>query len=132
MTNRLKDMVFVTVGTFITAIGFNTMFVDNHIAAGGMVGIAVVMKVLFGISPSLFLMLSNIPLLLLCYFFLGRQNFVKTLYGSWIYPIAIRMTNFLPSITHNQLLAAIFGGIIVGIGIGMVFGVIHQLVEQVF
>lgn len=121
MTNRLKDMVFVTVGTFITAIGFNTMFVDNHIAAGGMVGIAVVMKVLFGISPSLFLMLSNIPLLLLCYFFLGRQNFVKTLYGSWIYPIAIRMTNFLPSITHNQLLAAIFGGIIVGIGIGMVF-----------
>lgn len=121
MTNRLKDMVFVTVGTFITAIGFNTMFVDNHIAAGGMVGIAVVMKVLFGISPSLFLMLSNIPLLLLCYFFLGRHNFVKTLYGSWIYPIAIRMTNFLPSITHNQLLAAIFGGIIVGIGIGMVF-----------
>ncbi|KHD44593.1 YitT family protein [Streptococcus hongkongensis] len=121
MKSKIKDIVFVTIGTFITAIGFNTMFVDNHIAAGGMVGISVVMKVLFGISPSLFLMLSNIPLLFLCYFFLGRQNFVKTLYGSWIYPIAIRVTNFLPSITHNQLLAAIFGGIIVGIGIGMVF-----------
>ncbi|BAN94657.1 hypothetical protein SDSE167_2283 [Streptococcus dysgalactiae subsp. equisimilis 167] len=53
--------------------------------------------------------------------FLGKQNFIKTLYGSWIYPIAIRLTNQLPTLTHNQLLAAIFGGIICGIGLGMVF-----------
>ncbi|TNY48328.1 YitT family protein, partial [Streptococcus pyogenes] len=45
----------------------------------------------------------------------------KTLYGSWIYPIVIRLTNQLPTLTHNQLLAAIFGGIICGIGLGMVF-----------
>nr|WP_231184546.1 YitT family protein [Streptococcus equi] len=78
------DLLFVTIGSFITAIVFNTMFVDNNIASGGMVGISVVIKALFGISPSLFLMLSNIPLLILCYFFLGKQNLIKTLYGSWI------------------------------------------------
>jgi len=111
----------VTIGSIISAIGFNTMFVHNNIASGGMVGISVVVKELFGISPSLFLMLSNIPLLLLCYFFLGKQTFIKTLYGSWFYPIAIRMTAQLPVLTHNQLLAALFGGIIVGIGLGMVF-----------
>lgn len=121
MKKRVIDLLLVTIGSFITAIGFNTMFVDNHIASGGMVGISVVMKALFGISPSLFLMVSNIPLLLMCYFFLGKQNFIKTLYGSWIYPIAIRLTNQLPTLTHNQLLAAIFGGIICGIGLGMVF-----------
>lgn len=118
---KVKDIVLVTIGSFITAIGFNTMFVDNNIASGGMVGISVVAKALFGISPSLFLMLSNIPLLLLCYFFLGKQNLVKTIYGSWIYPIAIRLTNQFPTLTHNQLLAAIFGGIICGIGLGLVF-----------
>lgn len=121
MKSRVKDVLYVTLGSFITAVGFNTMFVHNNIASGGMVGISVVIKELLGISPSLFLMVSNIPLLILCYFFLGKQTFVKTLYGSWIYPIAIRVTNFLPTITHNQLLAAIFGGIIVGIGLGMVF-----------
>ncbi|KGR72511.1 YitT family protein [Streptococcus phocae subsp. phocae] len=118
---KVKDILLVTIGSFITAIGFNTMFVDNNIASGGMVGISVVAKALFGISPSLFLMLSNIPLLLLCYFFLGKQNLVKTIYGSWIYPIAIRLTNQFPTLTHNQLLAAIFGGIICGIGLGLVF-----------
>ncbi|MGT2933623.1 YitT family protein [Streptococcus catagoni] len=121
MKRRVMDFLYVTIGSIITAVGFNTMFVHNNIASGGMVGISVVIKELFGISPSLFLMVSNIPLLLLCYFFLGKQTFVKTLYGSWIYPIAIRMTNFLPTLTHNQLLASIFGGIIVGIGLGMVF-----------
>ncbi|MGT2887840.1 YitT family protein [Streptococcus didelphis] len=121
MKRRLMDVFYVTLGSFITAIGFNTMFVHNNIASGGMVGISVVMKELLGISPSLFLMVSNIPLLLLCYFFLGKQTFIKTLYGSWIYPIAIKMTSFLPTVTHNQLLAAVFGGIIVGIGLGMVF-----------
>ncbi|HEL0743528.1 TPA: YitT family protein [Streptococcus equi subsp. zooepidemicus] len=121
MKKRVMDLLFVTIGSFITAIGFNTMFVDNNIASGGMVGISVVIKALFGISPSLFLMLSNIPLLILCYFFLGKQNLIKTLYGSWIYPIAIRLTSQLPTLTHNQLLAAIFGGIICGIGLGMVF-----------
>ncbi|TYK87761.1 YitT family protein, partial [Streptococcus pyogenes] len=85
MKKRVIDLLLVTIGSFITAIGFNTMFVDNHIASGGMVGISVVMKALFGISPSLFLMVSNIPLLLMCYFFLGKHNFIKTLYGSWIY-----------------------------------------------
>lgn len=64
MKKRGIDLLLVTIGSFITAIGFNTMFVDNHIASGGMVGIAVVIKALFGISPSLFLMASNIPLLI--------------------------------------------------------------------
>lgn len=121
MKDRVVAFLYVTIGSFITAIGFNTMLVHNNIASGGMVGISVVVKELFGISPSLFLMASNIPLLFLCYFFLGKQTFIKTLYGSWIYPIAIRLTNQLPTLTHNQFLAAIFGGIIVGIGLGMVF-----------
>lgn len=121
MQKRVMDFFYVTIGTLITAVGFNTMFVHNNIASGGMVGISVIIKELFGISPSLFLMLSNIPLLLLCYFFLGKQTFLKTLYGSWIYPFAIKLTNFLPTITTNQLLAAIFGGIIVGFGLGLVF-----------
>ncbi|OZV77216.1 YitT family protein, partial [Streptococcus agalactiae] len=100
MKDKVVAFLNVTIGSFITAIGFNTMLVHNNIASGGMVGISVVMKQLFGISPSLFLMLSNIPLLLLCYFFLGKQTFIKTLYGSWIYPIAIRLTNQFPTLTH--------------------------------
>lgn len=121
MKKRVIDFLLVTLGSFIAALGFNTMFVDNNIASGGMVGIAVSLKEIFGWNPSIFLLWANIPLLLICYFGLGRATFIKTLYGSWIYPIFIKLTEFLPSVTDDPMLASIFGGVIVGFGLGMVF-----------
>lgn len=121
MNRRIIDFLLVTLGTFIVAIGFNTMFIDNNIASGGMVGIAVSLKKLLGWNPSTFLLWSNIPLLAICYFGLGRVNFFKTLYGSWIFPVFIKLTEWLPSATSNPMLASIFGGIIVGLGLGLVF-----------
>lgn len=121
MKQTLTNLALVTVGSFIAAIGFNTMFLDNQIASGGMIGLAVVLKQLFGFSPSVLVMLSNIPLLLMCYVFLGKQVFAKTVLGALVYPLTIRLTTNLPTLTTNPLLAAIFGGIIVGFGLGLVF-----------
>ncbi|MDY3025176.1 YitT family protein [Streptococcus pluranimalium] len=121
MTKRIVDFLFVTMGSLVSAIGFNTMFIDNNIASGGMIGIAVSFKELFGWSPSYFLLLINIPLLLICYIGLGRATLIKTLYGSWIFPLFIGLTEPLPTLTHDHMLAAIFGGVIVGFGLGMVF-----------
>lgn len=121
MKNKIKDFCFVTLGSFIASIGYNTMFVENRIASGGVGGLAISLKELLDWNPSSFILLINIPLLLICWFFLGKSVFLKTLYGSWIYPIFINLTDTLPTITHNPLLAAIFGAIVVGFGIGLVF-----------
>lgn len=121
MKNKIKDFCFVTLGSFIASIGYNTMFVENRIASGGVGGLAISLKELLDWNPSSFVLLINIPLLLICWFFLGKSVFLKTLYGSWIYPIFINLTDTLPTITHNPLLAAIFGAIVVGFGIGLVF-----------
>lgn len=121
MKRKLLDIALVTLGSVVMSVGFNTMFVDNHIASGGMIGLSVSFQQLFGWAPSNFLMATNIPLLILCWLFLGKENFFKTLYGSWIYPLCIKWTASLPSLTENPLLAAIFGGIIVGAGLGIVF-----------
>ncbi|MGT2926432.1 YitT family protein [Streptococcus cuniculipharyngis] len=139
MKNRLMDLLLVTLGSLIAAFGFNTMFLDNQIASGGMVGLAVVFNKLLGWSPSVILMLSNIPLLILCYFLLGPKVFLKTVYGAMIYPLAINLTSSFPTITKNPLLAVIFGGIIVGLGLGLVFrgnsstggtGIITQIIHK--
>lgn len=121
MKKRIIDFILVTIGSFIAAAGFNAMFLENNIAAGGMVGLSVSFQELFGWNPSTFLVVTNVPLLIACYLFLGKETFIKTFYGSWIYPIAIRATSGIPTVTHNPLLAAIFGGIIAGIGLGLVF-----------
>lgn len=121
MKNKLKDYAFVTIGSFIAAIGFNTMFVENNIASGGVGGLAISLKALFGWNPSNFVLFANIPLLILCWILLGRSTLIRTLYGAWIYPVFISLTDVLPTLTHNPLLAAIFGGAILGFGLGMVF-----------
>lgn len=121
MKNKIKDFCFVTLGSFIASIGYNTMFVENRIASGGVGGLAISLKELLGWNPSSFVLYINIPLLLICWFFLGKSVFLKTLYGSWIYPIFINLTDTLPTITHNSLLAAVFGAIVIGFGIGLVF-----------
>ncbi|SJZ55234.1 Uncharacterized membrane-anchored protein YitT, contains DUF161 and DUF2179 domains [Pilibacter termitis] len=115
------DFLLVTIGSLIAAIGFNAMFLPNHIVAGGMSGLAVALEKLCSWQPDYFLYGSNIPLLILSWVFLGKENFAKTLYGSWIFPVFITITKQIGSFTDNQLLGAIFGGVIVGFGIGLVY-----------
>ncbi|MCS4487968.1 YitT family protein [Streptococcus sciuri] len=121
MIKKFFDFFLVTIGALISAIGFNIMFLHNHIASGGVGGLAVSFEKLFDWTPATFVMASNIPLLILCFIFLGKDVFLKTIYGSLIYPIFIQITDKLPNITDNHLLAALFGGIIVGAGLGLVF-----------
>ncbi|MCP1639444.1 uncharacterized membrane-anchored protein YitT (DUF2179 family) [Streptococcus gallinaceus] len=121
MKEKLKDFALVTVGSFIAAIAYNTLFVENNIASGGVGGLAISLHSLLGWDTSNFVLYSNIPLLLICWFLLGKSTFIKTIYGAWIYAIFIKLTDGLPTLSHNTLLAAIFGGIILGFGIGLVF-----------
>lgn len=139
MKRKLIDFTLVSLGSFIAAVGFNSIFLENHIASGGVVGVAVSLRELLGWNPGNFVMLSNFPLLLACFIFLGKDNFIKTVYGSWIYSIFIKLTEGIPSITENPLLAAIFGGIICGFGLGLVFlgnsstggtGIITQILHK--
>lgn len=121
MNKRLKDLSLVTLGAFIAALGFNGFMAENNIVSGGVAGLAISMSQLFGWHPGHFALAINVPLLLLCYLFLGKNVFISTLYGSWIFPIFINLTAGIPSLTDNQLLAAIFGSSIFGLGLGLVF-----------
>ncbi|MGU7975565.1 YitT family protein [Streptococcus suis] len=111
MKERIKDFISVTLGSIVMAIGFNSFFLENNIVSGGVGGLAIALNALLGWSPSDFVLYCNIPLLIICWFF----------YGAIIYPLCIKLTAGLPNLTENPLLAAIFGGIILGFGLGLVF-----------
>jgi uncharacterized membrane-anchored protein YitT (DUF2179 family) len=136
---RIRNVILVLIGSLIAAIGFNTMFLENKIMAGGLVGLSIAAQKLFGFEPANFVYVANIPLLLANFFLLGKANFAKTLIGSWAFPTFIKLTAWMPNMTNNPLLAAIFGGIIVGIGLGIVFlgdsstggtGIITQIINK--
>ena len=136
---RIKDFLLVTLGSLIAAFGYNAMLVGNHIASGGISGLAVSLKALFGWNSGNFMLALAGPLLLLCWVFLGKEVFIKTVYGSWIFPTFIKLSEHIPTITHNPLLAGIFGGGILGFGLGLVFygnsstggtGIITQILHK--
>lgn len=136
-----KDGLFVTIGSFLLAISINSILLPNSLVAGGANGISIVIHHLFGISPALVLYIINIPLLVLCFLLLGKEVGFKTIYGSLIYPFFVGITTDFPVFTTNLLLGAIFGGILTGAGLGLVFrgkastggtAIISQIVNKYF
>ena len=139
MKRRIIDILLVTIGSFIAAVGYNSLLVKNNIASGGVGGLAISLNALFGWNNANFVLATTIPLLILCWFFLGREVLLKTFYGSLVFPMFIKLTEGLPTLTKQPLLAAIFCGIVLGLGLGIVFygnsstggtGIITQILNK--
>lgn len=118
---KFKDVAYVTLGAFLLAISINSLLLPNHLVAGGANGISIIINKLFQVPLAVTLYAINIPLLILCFVMLGKEVGMKTIYGSMLYPFFVAIVGHFPVFTHNQLLGAIFGGIITGIGLGLVF-----------
>ena len=138
---RLKETLYVTLGAFILAISVNLIFLPNQIVAGGASGLSIVLNELFGWNVALTLYAINIPLLILCFLLLGKDVGFKTIYGSLINPFFISITGSFPPLTNNIFLATLYGGVLTGIGLGLVFrgnastggsAIISQIVNKYF
>lgn len=118
---KLVDTLFIIVGSFIMAISFNMFFVPNQIAPGGVSGLSVIVEAWLGIEPAYTQWMLNIPLFVLGFWLLGRDYGIRSLLGSIILPLFVYLTSDWMVPTSNMLLASIYGGIGVGIGMGIVY-----------
>jgi uncharacterized membrane-anchored protein YitT (DUF2179 family) len=120
----MRDVLFVTLGAFLTAISVNWVFVPNQIVTGGLTGIGILLEYAFGIPISITTLLLNIPLFAAGWKLLGGQPFgLKTLYGFVVLAAFIQLTNPFRNfpLTNEPLLACIYGGVLLGAGLGIVF-----------
>jgi uncharacterized membrane-anchored protein YitT (DUF2179 family) len=117
----ILDYVFILIGSAIIATTFNVFLLPNKIASGGVSGISTILKVVFDFTPAYVQWAFNIPLFIAGVIFLGRQFGVKTLVGTIFLPLVVKLTENIQPATHNPLLAAIFGGLFIGLGLGVVF-----------
>ena len=108
-------------GAFLVALAFNLLLLPNRIASGGTSGISVLVNELFGVPPAITQWSLNLPLFLLGWRLLGGSFGVKTLVGTAVLPLFVLLTSGWTPLTDNPLLAAIFGGLGVGAGLGLVF-----------
>ncbi|SFL89912.1 Uncharacterized membrane-anchored protein YitT, contains DUF161 and DUF2179 domains [Paenibacillus sp. 1_12] len=108
-------------GSMVIAAGFNMFLSPNQVASGGVSGISIIVQSVFGFEPAVTQWVLNVPLVILGTFLLGRHHGVKTVIGAFLLPLIILLTRHLPALTDNLLLASIYGGIMLGIGVGLVF-----------
>lgn len=118
----LKNLVLIAIGSAIFAIGVDLFLVPNQIGAGGVSGLAIVVNAFIpAISIGLFSIIVNIPLFFAGYRFLGRKFFWGSLAGMLISSVLLDLFALLPDIPTEPLLGAIYGGLLVGVGCGIVF-----------
>jgi len=119
--DTILEYIYVLIGAAIVAVGFNVFLFPNQIASGGVSGISTILNGLFGWNAGLVQYAFNIPLFIAGVIFLGRNFGLKSLVGTLSLPFFVILTGTWEAWTLNPLLGAIFGGIVVGTGIGFVF-----------
>jgi uncharacterized membrane-anchored protein YitT (DUF2179 family) len=117
----LLEYIEILVGTAIVAVAFNLFLLPNQIAAGGVSGLSTIFYGVFGWKPSYVQWAINIPLFFLGMMVLGKQFSLKTLVGTSFLPLVVYLTEGIKPATMNPLLAALVGGFMVGLGLGIVF-----------
>ncbi|TGU95176.1 hypothetical protein EN829_059670, partial [Mesorhizobium sp. M00.F.Ca.ET.186.01.1.1] len=116
----LKRIFFILVGASLVSVALEIFLVPNKIIDGGIVGISIISSHLTSLSLGIFLFLLNLPFLIIGYKQIGKTFAISTLFGVSIMSLGTTLLHPVPGLTDDPLLAAVFGGIIMGIGVGLV------------
>lgn len=114
------SIIWLTIGTFLLALALALFQEPNVIAPGGVTGFAIAFKKLTGIPVYLTNLFINIPLFVLGIILLGKNFGWKTLYSTVMLSFFLKILPETP-LTRDLLLASMFGGVIAGVGLGIVF-----------
>ena len=109
----------IAVGSFLVAIGVNFFLVPCKISTGGISGLGTIFYYFFGIPISLTVLLVNVILFLVGYRLLKRSSVIKTGAGISFLSLFLELTEGMLAYSEDLLIAAVFGGILVGVGVGL-------------
>jgi uncharacterized membrane-anchored protein YitT (DUF2179 family) len=120
----IRDFLYITLGACIIALSVNWIFAPNNTVTGGLTGIGIIIYYKLGFPIYYTNLMLNIPLFLLGVWKLGGKSFgLKTICGTFALSFFLKLTNPLlhHPLTHEPLLASIYGGLLLGLGLGIVF-----------
>lgn len=120
LKNLIKKFVFLSLGTTFVAFALELFLIPNNIIDGGIVGISIIFSYLFKMPLGLFIFTLNLPFLVFGYNKLGKNFILTSLYCITLLSIMVNFIHGKPGITGDLLLACVFGGLILGIGLGII------------
>ena len=122
--NIVKRYIMLLSGCLIVAFSFNLFFLRYNIVCFGVSGISIVFAK-FGVDPSVFIMIANIILIIVSYFFLGVADVKNQIVGALTFPVfvslTLKVTNLIDFGNLELIVIAVMGGILAGLGYGLIY-----------
>lgn len=119
--NFLKEYFVITAGMFVASAGVSLFLEPHNIVAGGVSGIAIIISNFLVFPMGIITLALNVPIFILGVVFLGNNFGIKSLYGAITFSLFIDLTSGIPFHTENVIMASVFGGLLLGFGLGVVF-----------
>lgn len=121
MKKFIIRIFFITLGAFLAAFAIEGFLVPNQVIDGGIVGISMMISYLTKINLGILLFVLNIPFILLAFQLYGKMFILQTFYAVSVFSIFVGIVGGkIGIVTHDGLLVAVFGGMILGAGVGLV------------
>ena len=116
----LYTYTFLLIGAGIAAVGLEIFLVPNSIIDGGIVGISIIASYMTDLPLGLFTFVLNIPFLIIGYRQIGKSFLFQSLFAVAVFSVLVSLLHPVTRLTDDILLATVFGGIILGAGVGII------------
>lgn len=118
---RIKDYLVITFASAVYAVAVSLFLDPNSLAPGGVTGIAIILNRLTGLETGTWVLFINIPIIALGTWKLGWRFILSTGYCTLISSLFINLLSPFGAVTEDLLLAAVAGGCLMAVGLGLVF-----------
>lgn len=116
----LTKFIFLTLGPFIAAYALECFLVPNNIIDGGIIGLGIILSHIINYNLGLLIFILNFPFILLAFNKIGKKFVLQTFYAIAVLAVSVNFFHHFEVVTGDLLLATVFGGIVLGIGVGLV------------
>lgn len=121
---RLKNIIFIMIGAAIFSFGIVHFNMQNHLGEGGFTGITLLLYFVWDWDPAITNIVLNIPVFFIGWKILGRITFLYTLLGTFSVSVFLKVFQINPfsiNLESDMTLAALFAGVFIGVGLGIIF-----------
>lgn len=115
----VKNILFLTIGAIITAFALESFLVPNNIIDGGVIGISMIVSHITKLNLGLLILIINTPFIIMAFKKMGAKFVVQTVYANIILAVFLNLFHHY-KVTGDLLLSTVFGGIILGFGVGVI------------
>lgn len=120
LLDNFLSFLLITLGATLAALALEIFLVPNNIIDGGIIGISIMISYITKVKLSILTFVLNIPFLILGYKQLGKSFLIKAVYAMLVFSVLLEQFKPVPELTNDILLATVFGGLLLGIGVGFV------------